>query len=158
MSFIDWLMNSIEVSRRLTNSYYIIMAIITIIALVLLIKMKFKRFSFNLWLISGLICLFWESYLFTIGARHYHFPAIFELPYHAFTEAGPGLVIMILFAHKIKLIDISEYSDDYKEEIPKRSKKHPKGPERLVNSTPTKGKVDTEVEKPDKLDDEETEE
>lgn len=113
MNFIDWLLFSIHVSRKLTNSYYIIMLAITVIAVFLLFKMRFRRFSFNLWLISGLICLLWEAYLFTTGARHYNFAPALELPYHALTEAGPGLIIMILFAHKIKLIDISEYSDDY---------------------------------------------
>ena len=76
-------------------------------------KMKFKRFSIYLWLISGLICLFWELYLFITGSRTYNFSPALELPYHALTEAGPGLIIMILFAHKIKLIDITDYADDY---------------------------------------------
>lgn len=114
MGFIDWLFYSIEVTRRLTNSYYIIMAIITLIAVILMVRLRFKRFSINLWLISGLICLFWELYLYTTGARHYNFAPAFELSYHALTEAGPGLIIMILFAHKIKFVDLSEYSDNFK--------------------------------------------
>ena len=116
MDFIDWLFFSITVSRRLTNSYYIVMLIITLIAIFLMFRMRFKRFSMYLWLISGLICLFWELYLFITGARHYNFLPALELPYHALTEAGPGLIIMILFAHKIKIIDISEYSDDHEGE------------------------------------------
>lgn len=116
MDFIDWLFFSITVSRRLTNSYYIVMSIITLIAIVVMFRMRFKRFSMYLWLISGLICLFWELYLFITGARHYNFLPALELPYHALTEAGPGLIIMILFAHKIKIIDITEYSDDHEGE------------------------------------------
>ena len=118
MDFIDWLFYSIQVTRRLTNSYYIIMAMITMISVILMFRMRFKRFSFNLWLISGLICLFWELYLYTTGARHYNFAPALELSYHALTEAGPGLIIMLLFAHKIKLIDISEYSDESLIKIP----------------------------------------
>jgi multisubunit Na+/H+ antiporter MnhC subunit len=140
MGFIDWLFESIEVTRKLTNSYYIIIAIITLIAIFLLFKMRFKRFSFNLWLISGLICLGWELYLFFTGARQYNFPPALELPYHALTEAGPGLIIMILFAHKIKIINISEYSDDYK---PKK---------RSTGKEPVRaGKMEKSV-KPEKMD------
>lgn len=113
MNLIDWLFLSITVSRRLSNSYYVIMLIISLIAISIAYKMRYKRFSLNLWLIAGLICLFWEAYLFSIGSRNYNFHPAFELIYHALTEAGPGLIIMILFADKIKLIDISEYSDDY---------------------------------------------
>ena len=117
MDSIDWLTISITVSRSLMNTYYIIMLVITLIAIILAYRMKYKRFSFYLWLVSGLICLVWESYLFGTGSRMFNFPPALELPYHALTEAGPGLIIMILFAHKIKLIDISDYSDDYKEPI-----------------------------------------
>lgn len=113
MGFIDWFFYEIVVSRRLTNAYFIIMLIISLIAFFLMYKMRFKRFSIYLWLVSGLICLFWELYLFITGSRTYNFSPALELPYHALTEAGPGLIIMILFAHKIRLIDISEYSDDY---------------------------------------------
>jgi len=113
MSVMDWLFLSITVSRRLTNAYYIIMIIITLIAVIIAHKMRFKRFSFYLWIVAGFICFFWEIYLFITGARQYNFTPILELPYHALTEAGPGLIIMILFAHKIRLIDISDYSDDY---------------------------------------------
>ncbi len=115
MDFIDWLTVSITISRRLANSYYIIMLIITLIAIVLMYRLRFKRFSLYLWLVSGVICLVWEIYLFANGSRLYNFSPALELPYHALTEAGPGLIIMILFAHKIKLIDISEYSDDFED-------------------------------------------
>ena len=114
MSFLDWLFFEIIVSRRLTNAYYIIMLIITLIAIFLAYKLQFKRFSSYLWLVSGFICLLWEIYLFATGGRHYNFAPALELLYHAITEAGPGLIIMILFAHKIKLIDITEYSDGLK--------------------------------------------
>ena len=112
MNPIDWLLFSITVSRRLTNAYYIIMLIISLMAIFFAYKMRYKRFSLYLWLISGVICLFWESYLFLTGARNYNFVPALELLYHALTEAGPGLIIMILFAHQIRLIDISEYSDE----------------------------------------------
>lgn len=92
------------------------MIIITLIALLIAYKLRFKRFSFYLWLVAGFICFFWEIYLFITGARHYNFSPALELPYHALTEAGPGLIIMILFAHKIGLIDISEYMDDNNEQ------------------------------------------
>jgi hypothetical protein len=114
MSFIDWLFFEIIVSRRLTNAYYFIMLTITLIAVVLAYKMKYKRFSMYLWLVSGTICLFWEIYLFTTGGRNYNFPPALELLYHAITEAGPGLIIMILVGHKLKIIDISEFSDEPK--------------------------------------------
>jgi hypothetical protein len=112
MSFIDWLFFEIIVSRRLTNAYYFIMLIITLIAVFLAYKMKYKRFSMYLWLVSGTICLFWEIYLFTTGGRNYNFPPALELLYHAITEAGPGLIIMILIGHKLKIIDIAEFSDE----------------------------------------------
>ncbi len=114
MNPIDRLFFTITISRKLNNSYYIVMLIISLIAIFLAYKLRYKRFSLYLWLISGIICLFWESYLFLTGARNYNFIPVLELLYHALTEAGPGLIIMILFAHKIKLIDISEYSDDKK--------------------------------------------
>ena len=123
MNYTDWLFFTITVSRRLTNAYYLVMLIISIIAIYLAYKMRFKRFSFFLWLISGLICLLWESYLFLTGARNYNFAALPELLYHALTEAGPGLIIMILFAHKIKLIDITEYSDDRPKLKPRKTVK-----------------------------------
>jgi hypothetical protein len=143
MDFIDWLFYSITVSRRLTNSYYLIMMIITLIAVVLMFRLRFKRFSIYLWLISGLICLIWELYLFITGARSYNFLPALELPYHALTEAGPGLIIMILFAHKIKLIDISEYSDDYKEKS--MDKKISKST-RMKRPKPTKPQEESEEE------------
>ena len=127
MNFIDWLTFTITISRRLTNAYYIIMFIIPLIAIIIAYRMKFKRFSFYLWLVSGLICLFWETFLFATGARGYHFSPALELLYHALTEAGPGLIIMILFAHKIKLIDISEYADDFKRPMRMRAKSKGKG-------------------------------
>ena len=123
MNLIDWLLFTIIVSRRLTNAYYIIMVIISVIAILIAYKMRFKRFSLYLWLISGLLCLCWESYLYGTGARHYNFVPALELLYHALTEAGPGLIIMILFAHKIKLIDICEYRDDYKGDLDAHSGK-----------------------------------
>lgn len=136
MNFSDWLFFSIIISRRLTNAYYIIMLIISIIAIFLAYKMKFKRFSLNLWLIAGLICLLWESYLFTTGTRSYNFASVPELLYHALTEAGPGLIIMILFAHKIELIDISEFSDVEAE--PKRVRTGEKG---TIKRSPLKKKI-----------------
>jgi hypothetical protein len=60
-----------------------------------------------------------------VGSRNYNFSPAIELLYHALTEAGPGLIIMILFAHKIKIIDISEYSDDGIGLPPVKSKKKP---------------------------------
>jgi hypothetical protein len=93
------------------------MLIITLIAVIVAYKLRFKRFSLYLWLVSGLICLFWEVYLFSTGSRNYNFPVILELPYHAFTEAGPGLIIMILFGYKIGLFDLSEYQDNYTEPL-----------------------------------------
>lgn len=150
MDFVDWLLYSIKVSRNLTNGYYIIMLIITLIAVILLMKMRFKRFSMYLWLISGLICLFWELYLFFTGTRSYNFYPALELPYHALTEAGPGLIIMILFAHKIKLIDISDYSDDYCEKKPEKMKTpgREKGvPRKKIKQKSTREEYKDDVEK-----------
>ena len=45
MSFLDWLFFEIIVSRRLTNAYYLIMLIITLIAIFLAIFFSFGHFA-----------------------------------------------------------------------------------------------------------------
>jgi hypothetical protein len=82
--------------------------------------------------------------LFVTGSRTYNFSAALELPYHALTEAGPGLIIMILFAHKINLIDITEYSDDY-DYSKKRDDETESDDEEIVLVRKKKKKTETET-------------
>jgi len=105
------LFREIIVERNLRNFYYIGMGVISIIALVLARKTRFVRFSMLLWLFSGMICFLWEFTLFVTGSRSYNFHGIVELIYHALTEAGPGLIIMVITAHYTGLIDISRFRD-----------------------------------------------
>jgi hypothetical protein len=83
-----------------------------IIAVILAYKFKILRFSALLWIVSGAIGLLWESALYATRVRTYTFSPVLELLYHALTEAGPGLIIMVIFAWKIGMIDISEFQDD----------------------------------------------
>jgi hypothetical protein len=81
-------------------------------AVLLAYKFKLLRFSALLWIVAGGIGLLWESALYATGVRTYTFSPVLELLYHALTEAGPGLIIMVIFAWKIGMIDISEFQDD----------------------------------------------
>jgi hypothetical protein len=108
----DWLFEVTTISREIANSWYIFMFSLMIIAVILAYKFKLTRFSALLWLVAGAIGLIWESALFMTGVRTYTFSPVIELLYHALTEAGPGLIIMVIFAWKIGIIDISEFQDD----------------------------------------------
>ena len=81
MSIIDWLYTVVRIERHLTNTYYIGMAIIVILAVVIAFKTRFLKLGAMLWLTSGLICLGWEATLFVIGIRHYNFQ-LFHRPAH----------------------------------------------------------------------------
>ena len=67
-----------------------------------------------MWLSVALIGLAWEVVLFSAGSRHYSFLAAAELLYHAITEGGPGLIVMTIFADKIRIVDLSEYKEEVK--------------------------------------------
>jgi hypothetical protein len=108
----DWAFEVTVISRQISNSWYIMMFIMMMIAIGLAYYFKLKRFSALLWLFSGIIGLVWESVLFVTGVRTYTFSPVLELLYHALTEAGPGLIIMIIFAWKVGLVDLREFCDD----------------------------------------------
>ncbi len=120
MDVMEFLLEPFEIQRHLTNMYYIGMALICVLAVVLAYKRGFIRVGAFLWLSSGLICLIWEVTLFLIGSRHYSFNPWLELSYHAFTEAGPGLIITFVTADALKIIDMSQLSDA---SLKKRSRK-----------------------------------
>lgn len=82
-----------------------------LISIYLASKYNLKRFSMYIWLFSGAICLIWEVALFTAGARTYSFTAVAEIIYHGVTEAGPGLIIMLIAAYRLGIIDLDEFKD-----------------------------------------------
>ncbi|MCK5562043.1 MAG: hypothetical protein KAJ51_15695 [Thermoplasmata archaeon] len=108
----DWPFEVTVISRQISNSWYIFMLILMIIAIILAYYFRLKRFSAFLWLFSGIIGLVWESILFVTGVRTYTFSPVLELLYHALTEAGPGLIIMVIFAWKVGIIDLTEFKDE----------------------------------------------
>ncbi len=108
----DWLFEVTTISREISNSWYIMMFVIMVIAIALAYYFQLKRFSALLWLFSGIIGLIWESILFITGVRTYTFSPVLELLYHALTEAGPGLIIMMIFAWKVGIVDLGEYCDN----------------------------------------------
>ena len=108
----DWLFEVTVISREISNSWYIMMFVIMLIAIALAFYFKLTRFSAFLWLFSGAIGLIWECILFATGVRTYAFSPVLELLYHALTEAGPGLIIMVIFAWKIGVVDLTEFRDD----------------------------------------------
>ncbi|MCK4415637.1 MAG: hypothetical protein KAU84_00645 [Thermoplasmatales archaeon] len=117
MDIVEWLLRDIVVSRSFqTQGFYIFMLFFSVFAIFLARRYRLFRFSMLLWLSSAIICLLWEVVLFGSGLRHYSFLATAELLYHALTEAGPGLIVMAIFADKVGIIDLSEY----KEEVRKR--------------------------------------
>jgi hypothetical protein len=79
-------------------------------------KCRLFKFSLFLWLCAFIIGLTWEIVLFGLGKRQYHFWPPFEIIYHALTEGGPGLIVMVLFADKMGIINCEQY----KEEVQKR--------------------------------------
>ena len=108
---IEGMMAAIYIIRHMKNFYYICMAALSFIAIYMSCRMGFVRFCTYLWLFSGSICFLWELTLFLLGSRSYNHLELIELFYHAITEAGPGLIIMTLTAHKLGIIDISRYKD-----------------------------------------------
>ncbi len=114
MDLPDWLFEDIVIRRSFYNTYYVAIAVIMALALYIAVHYRFKRLSFFLWLTSGIIGFGWELSLFALGLRHYNpgFIPQLELFYHALTEAGPGLIIMIVAAHQWGIVDLTEYGDD----------------------------------------------
>ncbi len=100
------------IERNISNAFYFGMAVITLISIYLMIQQRLVRFSALLWLISGTIDLLWESFLFFQGNREYSgIMAALELLYHAITEAGPGLIIMVLMAEKLKMVNLDRFRE-----------------------------------------------
>jgi hypothetical protein len=87
------------------------MLFFTIFAVFLAKRYRLFRFSMYLWLSVAIIGLIWEVLLFTSGLRHYSFLSSAELMYHAITEGGPGLIIMVIFADYVGIIDLSDYKE-----------------------------------------------
>ena len=114
MDLPDWLFEDIVIRRVFYNTYYVAIAVIMVLALYIAVHYRFKRLSFFLWVTSGIIGFGWELSLFALGLRHYNpgFLPQLELFYHALTEAGPGLIIMIVAAHRWGIVDLTEYGDD----------------------------------------------
>ena len=110
----DWL-EPIYIHREFSNAYYVAMLFIVILALYVARRERFWRFSLYLYAVPAFICLVWEAVLFAIGSRTYtggEAWAVLELMYHALTEAGPGLILMMVIGHKLKIIDLEEFKDD----------------------------------------------
>ena len=107
----SWLTDTLEIQRHLVNSYFIVMAIFALVALILAWRTRFKWLSLYLWMLAGTIGLVWESTLFAIGSREYTLFAIGELGYHALTEGGPGLIITVIVAHYVGIIDAERFRD-----------------------------------------------
>ena len=113
MVLAEWLLEDIVIRRSFYNAYYVGIFIIMVLAVFIAFRYRFKRLSLFLWLTSGLIGFLWELILFAIGSRHYNpdFIPGMELAYHALTEAGPGLIIMIIAAHQWGIVDLSHLKD-----------------------------------------------
>jgi hypothetical protein len=108
----DWLFEEIVISRSFTTQiFYVFMLFFSAFAVLIAWKYRLFRFSMYLWFAAALIGLLWELVLFGSGLRHYSFWSAAELLYHAITEGGPGLIVMAIFADKIKLIDLSEFKE-----------------------------------------------
>ena len=115
MDIVEWLLRDILISRHFTTQiFYIFMFAFTIFSIYLAKRYRLFRFSMYLWVSVAIIGLGWEVVLFTAGSRHYSFTAAAELLYHAITEGGPGLIVMTIFADKIRIIDLSEYKEEVK--------------------------------------------
>jgi hypothetical protein len=113
VDIISWLFTDITISRSFqTQLFYLFMLFFAVFALWLSRRARLFRFSLLLWLAAGIIGLIWEIALFGSGLRQYSFAASFELLYHALTEGGPGLIVMVVFADKVGLIDLSEYKEE----------------------------------------------
>jgi hypothetical protein len=111
VSFAEWLTDPVTISRHLVNAYFLVMAIISIVAIVMAIRSRFKWMALFLWMMAGLIGLVWEVTLFLGGSRDYALANAGELLYHALTEGGSGLVITFIFANWIGIIDADRYRD-----------------------------------------------
>jgi hypothetical protein len=111
VSFAEWLTDPVTIYRHLVNTYFVVMAIISLVAVLLAIKTRFKWMALYLWAMAGLIGLVWELSLFMSGARDYALGSSGEMLYHALTEGGSGLVITFVFANWIGIIDAERYRD-----------------------------------------------
>jgi hypothetical protein len=111
VSLAEWLTDPVTISRHLVNAYFLVMALISLVAVVLAIRTRFKWMALYLWAMAGLIGLVWEASLFLSGSRDYALGSAGELLYHALTEGGSGLVITFVFANWIGIIDADRYRD-----------------------------------------------
>lgn len=108
----EWFLTESVIKRDFYNAFYFAMFIITLIAVFVMIRTRLVKFSILLWLTSGIINLIWEASLYLAGSRQYSFYAVLELSYHVLTEAGPGLIIMVIAAERLKLIDLKHLHDE----------------------------------------------
>jgi hypothetical protein len=112
MGIVEWLLVESTIKRDFFNSFYVAMFIIMVVAIVLMFRAKLVKFSLLLWFVSAFINLLWEATLYLAGSRQYNFYAVVELLYHVLTEAGPGLIIMVIAAERLKIIDIKFLHDE----------------------------------------------
>jgi len=112
MGITDWLFRTIEISRSFqTHVFYLFMFFFSLFALFLAWRSRLLRLSLLLWACAAIIGLLWEAGLFAAGARRYSFAALAELLYHAVTEGGPGLIVMVVFADWVGLVDLGPYKE-----------------------------------------------
>jgi hypothetical protein len=111
MDFMEWLFTESIIKRDFFNAYYVAMFIIMVVSIIIMFKARLVKFSILMWVVAGLINLLWEASLYLAGSRQYSFFAVAELLYHVLTEAGPGLIIMVIVAERLKLIDIKHLHD-----------------------------------------------
>jgi hypothetical protein len=111
MDIMEWFFIESIIKRDFYNSFYVIMLIITLISIYMMFRAKLVKFSILLWVTSGIINLIWEASLYAAGSRQYSFYAVAELFYHVLTEAGPGLIIMVIVAEWLNIIKIKHLHD-----------------------------------------------
>lgn len=113
MGLWNFLIETVLIERTYQNIYYVGIVIFSLAAFIVLLRSPNRRLYTALWISSGLICLVWELFLWITGIRQYNGFSIgdFELLLHAVTEAGPGLIFMVVFSNKLGIIDISKHAD-----------------------------------------------
>ncbi|MBN1539174.1 MAG: hypothetical protein JW939_03445 [Candidatus Thermoplasmatota archaeon] len=112
MGLWDILVETVLIERTYQNIYYIGIILFSLAALIIVLRSPNRRLYTALWVSSGLICLLWEITLWITGIRQYNGFGIgdLELLLHAVTEAGPGLIFMVMFSSKVGIIDISSFA------------------------------------------------
>ena len=112
MNLAEWLLVESTIKRDFFNSFYVAMFIIMLVAIFAMFRARLVKFSILLWVVSATINLLWEASLYLAGSRQYNFYAVVELLYHVLTEAGPGLIIMVVVAERLNIINIKFLHDE----------------------------------------------